>query len=106
VSEHADQIVSKLTTWCAHAKDSWSYPLERTDAEALLTAIRPPARPDTAGLVETHINRLWMELLEKDDRTSPEEYPEMVLITYDEFALAIRSASALEHGAMDKGEGR
>jgi Lar family restriction alleviation protein len=28
---------------------------------------------------------LWQELLDKDDRTSPKEYPEMVLITFDEF---------------------
>lgn len=28
--------------------------------------------------------RAWQELLDKDDRTSPAEYPEMCLITFDE----------------------
>jgi len=32
------------------------------------------------------IDTLWQDLLEKDDRTSPAEYPDMALITYDEFA--------------------
>lgn len=27
----------------------------------------------------------WQELLDKDDRTSPEEYPDMALITFEEF---------------------
>jgi hypothetical protein len=29
-------------------------------------------------------NQAWHELVEKDDRTSPEEYPDMCLITFDE----------------------
>lgn len=40
---------------------------------------------ETDGLVE----RLWQDLLEKDDRTSPAEYPNMALITHDEFAAAL-----------------
>ena len=32
----------------------------------------------------------WRDLCEKDDRTSPVEYPDMALITFDEFA-AIRA---------------
>lgn len=32
------------------------------------------------------IDEAWRELLEKDDRTSPAEYPDMVLITRDELA--------------------
>ena len=27
----------------------------------------------------------WRDLLEKDDRTSPEDYPDMALITQEEF---------------------
>jgi hypothetical protein len=26
----------------------------------------------------------WQDLLDKDDRTSPEDYPDMALITFDE----------------------
>lgn len=32
------------------------------------------------------IERLWQCLLDKDDRTSPVEYPDMALITFEEFA--------------------
>ena len=32
------------------------------------------------------VDEAWSELLEKDDRTSPEEYPEMCLITKEELA--------------------
>lgn len=42
----------------------------------------------------TAVKELWQELLEKDDRTSPAEYPDMALITFDEFASAIRSCLA------------
>jgi hypothetical protein len=28
---------------------------------------------------------LWTDLVEKDDRTSPEEYPDMALIKFEEF---------------------
>lgn len=33
---------------------------------------------------EVETDKLWQELLDKDDRTSPEEYPTMALITFDE----------------------
>jgi len=32
------------------------------------------------------IEEAWIELLEKDDRTSPEDCPEMCLITKEELA--------------------
>jgi hypothetical protein len=38
------------------------------------------------------IAALWRDLLEKDDRTSPAEYPDMALITRDEFEAAILAA--------------
>ena len=37
---------------------------------------------------------LWRDLCEKDDRTSPTEYPDMALITFAEFA-AIRAEATL-----------
>lgn len=40
------------------------------------------------------INELWQNILEKDDRTSPAEYPDMALITFEEFTDAIQAASA------------
>lgn len=37
---------------------------------------------------------LWQDLVEKDDRTSPEEYPEMALISFDELAGYIAEAQS------------
>lgn len=47
---------------------------------------------------EALANELWQALLDKDDRTSPEEYPDMVLITQSEFfaALALYAAARVE----------
>lgn len=47
---------------------------------------------------------LWLDILEKDDRTSPEEYPDMALITEEEFAGSIRYALAALN-ARQSGEG-
>ena len=54
----------------------------------------PPATPEPAGdVVEAEsVDDLWLELNERDDRTSPEEYPEMCLINYDEFCDFIARA--------------
>ena len=40
--------------------------------------------------MEQTIDEAWTELLEKDDRTSPEDYPEMCLITKEELADFMR----------------
>lgn len=42
----------------------------------------------------TLIEELWRDLLEKDDRTSLEDYPDMALITFEEFAGYIGLAAA------------
>lgn len=42
--------------------------------------------------LEPCILAAWQELIERDDRTSPEEYPEMALITRDELAEFMRRA--------------
>ena len=41
-------------------------------------------------LYDADIEDLWHDLVEKDDRTSPEEYPDMALITYEEFRFYLR----------------
>jgi hypothetical protein len=46
--------------------------------------------------VEQVAREAWQELVERDDRTSPAEYPEMALITQDELAEFIAEAVALE----------
>lgn len=35
------------------------------------------------------VSAIWQELLDKDDRNSPEEYPDMVLITLEELTDAV-----------------
>lgn len=39
----------------------------------------------------TTFDEIWQGLLDKDDRNSPEEYPDMVLITQDELRAALSS---------------
>jgi hypothetical protein len=74
-----------------------------TDAEIEaiddLLSRRPPA-PAPAELAE-RAKALWQDILDKDDRTSPAEYPEMALLTFDEFvvALNIERNRALEDAA-------
>jgi len=41
-----------------------------------------------------HPDEVWQELCEKDDRTSPVEYPDMVLISREELSGIIAAASA------------
>lgn len=43
-------------------------------------SLEQKAREEVAGL--------WQDLLDVDDRTSPAEYPEMCLITFEEFRAA------------------
>jgi uncharacterized small protein (DUF1192 family) len=38
------------------------------------------------------IEQLWQDLIDKDDRNSPEEHPDMALITFDEFANYLRAS--------------
>lgn len=45
----------------------------------------------------------WQDLVEKDDRTSPEEYPEMCLITRAELTDYMNRA-ALQHPAKEMGK--
>lgn len=42
------------------------------------------------------VRDLWQNLMEKDDRNSPAEYPEMCLITFEEFAGYIEAAIAAQ----------
>ncbi len=43
----------------------------------------------------------WSDLVEKDDRTSPEDYPDMALITEDELREFMERAFALRATARD-----
>lgn len=40
------------------------------------------------------IHAQWQDILERDDRNSPSEYPDMALITFDEFASAVAAERA------------
>jgi hypothetical protein len=75
---------------------------ERDRLEASLSAagIKPGPSSPTAERREIVARRaaaIWQDLLDKDDRTSPDEYPDMALITFDELNDAI--LAALDGGA-------
>lgn len=44
----------------------------------------------------TYVRDLWQTLLDKDDRNSPAEYPEMCLITFEEFERYLADAVTAE----------
>ena len=46
----------------------------------------------TEAEIRTEIERLWQSLLDKDDRNSPEDYPDMAMLTFDEFSNYINHA--------------
>lgn len=48
----------------------------------------------------------WNELLEKDDRNSPEDYPEMCLITVEELRDFMRRATSRDEGCTVSRHGR
>lgn len=56
---------------------------------------------DTEGL---DAGALWQELLEKDDRTSPVEYPDMALITFEEFCTYLAALPARTSPNSEVGE--
>lgn len=58
----------------------------------LIARTSSPEKPSPEALA----HELWQDLLEKDDRTSPEEYPDMALITQDEFFAALDRFRAAE----------
>lgn len=49
---------------------------------------------------------LWRDLCEKDDRTSPEDYPDMALIKEDEFYYCLEAFAArrVEHAVAEERE--
>lgn len=51
--------------------------------------------------LEDLARREWQELVEKDDRTSPEEYPDMALITFDELREIISGSLLADSAAKD-----
>ena len=53
----------------------------------------PPAPQTSAAEQNDLIERFWQSLLDKDDRNSPEEYPDMAMLTFDEFAGYIREVA-------------
>lgn len=55
---------------------------------AMLAAAPAPRAPELIDVAGA-----WQDLLDKDDRTSPAEYPEMALITREELADCMASAS-------------
>lgn len=75
---------------------AWSLNAPEDELEGALSL--PPEDSGTAkGPAAGVVDAAWLELGERDDRTSPEEYPEMCLITRDELAEFMRRAQATGH---------
>lgn len=72
---------------------AWKAMGKAASALALLT---PKPAPEIEGLVE----RLWQDLLDKDDRTSPAIYPDMALIAFDEFKAALSEAAIAQRDLL------
>lgn len=68
---------------------------EVSDGENIVAriAVLPPIAAPVAETAGEAIEDLWQELCERDDRTSPEEYPEMCLINFDELSDFITRAA-------------
>lgn len=49
---------------------------------------------------EARAREFWKELVEKTDRTSPVEYPDMALITFDELAALLAQVEAETREAL------
>ncbi len=55
--------------------------------------------------LEEVLRDAWNDLLEKDDRTSPEDTPEMVLITFEELCEFMCRANGATLNAEERGNG-
>jgi hypothetical protein len=73
-------------------KPRFSTKWEQEDYEREQMGLKPLGPSGSGGSGWPTIEQLWQDLLDKDDRTSPAEYPDMALITFDEFRDAILSA--------------
>ena len=62
----------------------------------------PQPAPDALGTGDgLTVEDAWQDLVEKDDRTSPEEYPDMALITRAELADYMRAAQPADVAVED-----
>lgn len=62
----------------------------RATNTASIGAVAPLVGNTMKKIITEIVDEAWTDLLEKDDRTSPEDYPEMCLITKDELADFMR----------------
>lgn len=89
--------------WCAHLKDG------RAKIIPLYTSAAGGAAESNASvearLREALLRDQWSILVEKDDRTSPEEYPDMCFITREEVAAIIDAALSPGGDEAKKSEG-
>lgn len=93
------EVKSELEWLVSLAKDSveTAHAVKEIDASAakVIAALSHPPATDTAqaepGLSAAEA---WQDLVDKDDRTSPEEYPDMALITREELADYMQAAHA------------
>lgn len=83
-------------TWCYRDTPE----IERDQVMTLLIEQwNTRATASLEGDAVERVARLWQDLLDKDDRTSPEEYPDMALISFEEFEHAILATGLVPNEA-------
>lgn len=82
-----------VATWVAHVK-TYHCPNCGHGGKSILIRMSPLDEPPADAKPSKSNEELWRDLCEKDDRTSPAEYPDMALIGFDEFA-ALRAEATL-----------
>ncbi|WP_367347605.1 hypothetical protein [Sphingobium yanoikuyae] len=72
-----------------------------------LAALATPSKPDPQSREPSMtVDDAWQDLVDKDDRTSPEEYPDMALITREELADYMQAAQSRGQAFDGEGEAR
>lgn len=72
--------------------------------DQVIKSLATPSQPDPQSREPSlTVADAWQDLVDKDDRTSPEEYPDMALITREELADYMQSAQS--RGQAFDGEG-
>ena len=74
-----------------------------TDALDKIAALEQAGEPVAVSDGLT-LDEAWQDLVDKDDRTSPEEYPDMALITREELADYMQSPQSRGQALVREGE--
>jgi len=98
-SPGADQVADLINLLRERDGQEREGEVHLSDAEAARIRDALASRCASPGAAEA-VEAAWQDLIEKDDRTSPEEYPDMALITRGDLAGYMSDAVAPEQPAQ------